>query len=156
MIVTQDCDLEQDWKAQVEHQSRGLEDPGDKGLRHIMLVPAYVADAFREGQHIEGRTMRPWNTKEIERVQKQEHKRYDYLSRESGLLEQNLVVDFKHYFTVERDCFYRNSKETGAFEYLCTLGILYREALTRRFCEYLSRIGFPEQNALVLGLNSDA
>jgi len=152
VIVTQDCDLEQDWAAREEQRRQARSDPGDQALTHIMLVPAFVAEAFAAGTHFADRRMEGWGSKRFKHIEEHTLVRYHFLTREEGLLEQNLVVDFKHYFTVDRDCFYRQAKEARTFDYLCSLGILYREAFSRRFSEYLSRIGFPPTNVQVLGL----
>jgi len=158
IVLTQECDLQQDWNAfreldSIEPEEESRRPLEDKLLRHIIFAPCYVADMFRKGDHVAGRIMNTWNDKQWgNQISKNKHIRYYYLSREEGLLEQNLVVDFKHYFTVERGTFYTHAK--SEYEYVCSVAILYRDALSRRFAEYLSRIAFPETDELVKGTKS--
>jgi len=159
VLLSQDCDLQQDWDANLGlmkltsadiEERRKLE---DKILRHLILAPCYIAKAFREGEHIEERHMQTWNKKEMEKqIKENKHIRYHFLPNEPGLQEQNLVVDFKHYFSMQRDQFYELAKRRHEFEYVCSIALLYREALSKRFGEYLSRIGFPNEDELVNGM----
>jgi hypothetical protein len=156
VLLSQDCDLQQDWDANLElmkltstdiKERRKLE---DKLLRHLILAPCYVAEAFKDGIHIKERYMQTWNTKEMEKqIKANKHIRYHFLPSEPGLQEQNLVVDFKHYFSIQRDQFYELAKRRGKFEYVCSIAVLYREALSKRFGDYLSRIGFPNGDELM-------
>ena len=158
VLLSQDCDLQQDWDANLElmkltstdiEQKRKLE---DKILRHLILAPCYVAEAFKDGVHIEGRHMQTWNTKQMDKqIKENKHIRYHFLPSEPGLQEQNLVVDFKHYFSIQRAQFYELAKARGEFTYVCSIALLYREALSKRFGDYLSRIGFPNEDELVRG-----
>jgi len=158
IVLTQECDLQQDWNAfreldSVEPEEESRRSLEDKLLRHIIFAPCYVAAKFREGTHVKGRIMNTWNSKQWQsQICENKHIRYYYLPRKEGLLEQDLVVDFKHYFTVERATFYTHAKRE--YEYVCSVAILYRDALARRFAEYLSRIGFPEVDQLVKGTKS--
>lgn len=51
-----------------------------------------------------------------------------------------LVIDFKHYYAIPRDTLFRMYPE----HYLVTINQLFRESLSQRFSNYLSRIGLPE------------
>lgn len=156
VLLSQDCDLEQDWNATLElmkltgshiEERRKLE---DKILRHLIFAPCYVLEAFREGTHIEGRHMQTWTAKQVKRqIKENKHIRYHFLPSELGLQEQNLVVDFKHYFSIQRDQFYELAKMRDEFAYVCSVALLYREALSKRFGDYLSRIGFPNEDELM-------
>lgn len=50
------------------------------------------------------------------------------------------VIDFKHFFTVPVDVVYKQRKTI----YIATIGELYREELSQRFANFLSRIGLPD------------
>jgi len=159
VILSQECDLEQDWKAYTEQpgEPNGADyqqySQEDKLLRHIMLAPCYVADAFREGVHIANRQMRTIPDGEWKKnISENKHIRYHCLPECEGFLQQDLVVDFKHYFTIERDAFYAKARKD--FTYVCSVAVLYRDAMARRFAEYLSRIGFPERDQVVKGTKS--
>lgn len=63
--------------------------------------------------------------------------RYHYLKfKEDDKPE--LIVDFKHFFTVNRDFLYKQLNKR-----LYSLDDLFRENLSLRFCNYVSRIGLP-------------
>ena len=54
------------------------------------------------------------------------------------------VIDFKHYFTinVEQAIKYKSNKDKFQF----TLDKLFKESVSQRFANYLSRIGLPESD----------
>ena len=142
-VLTQDCDLEQDWDAhkKVSERGGGLTD-ADKYLRHLILAPCYVLEQFLGGTHIGGRAMKKWPRKEFENyVRDDKHVRYHCLPSHGEYGVPDLVVDFKHYFSIERDAFYSGTKQQAS--YICSLGLLHRQALAQRFASYLSRVGIP-------------
>lgn len=55
-----------------------------------------------------------------------------------------LVIDFKHYYTIPTEEMYEAYKEN----YLASVEPLYREDLSQRFANYLSRIGLPTKTPL--------
>jgi len=144
VVLTQDCDLEQDWNANIRKVCEEGAQRDDKILRHILLAPCYVAEQFQSGEHIEGRRMHSWNSKEFKKVRDNKLIRYHYLPHQDGLPLPNLVIDFKHYFTVERDLFYAQLKQYR----ICSLKLLFREALSQRFAAYLARIGIPSDGTI--------
>jgi len=123
IVLTQDCDLEQDWNANIRKVCEEGAQRDDKILRHILLAPCYV---------------------EFGKVRDNKHIRYHYLPHQDGLPLPDLVIDFKHYFTVERDLFYAQLKEYR----ICSLKLLFREALSQRFAAYLARIGIPSDGTI--------
>jgi len=96
--------------------------------------------------------MQTWTAKQMNKqIKENKHIRYHFLPSEPGFQEQNLVVDFKHYFSIQRTQFYELAKVRSEFAYVCSIALLYREALSKRFSDYLSRIGFPNEDELVSG-----
>jgi len=67
--------------------------------------------------------------------------RYHYLGNAEEQQVPELILDFKHYFTIPRDIAYRPDFKKC---YLATMDDLFREHLSQRFANYLSRIGLPE------------
>ena len=59
-------------------------------------------------------------------------------------------MDFKHCYSVERDHFYESAKRKQESAYVCSVAILYRDALSRRFGDYMVRIGFPDDDEVVV------
>jgi len=66
------------------------------------------------------------------------HSRYHYLKEDKDKGIPELIIDFKHYYTIHIEVLY-NSED----KYLCSLDDLYKEDLSQRFASYLSRIGLP-------------
>ena len=110
----------------------------------ILLSPAYPADKLREGIHLEfigmdmskiGKT----KSSNWRKIIQNETPRYHYLDKfdEIGLID--LVIDFKRYYTLPRQYLYSIREDS----YLISLNELYREDLSNRFSNYLSRIGLP-------------
>ncbi|CAD7768730.1 hypothetical protein FHEFKHOI_01493 [Candidatus Methanoperedenaceae archaeon GB50] len=48
IVLTQDCDLEQDFNNRNQ-----ISDKHDKYMESILVCPAYLAEEFREGRHLE-------------------------------------------------------------------------------------------------------
>lgn len=137
VVLTQDCDLEQDFNNRNQ-----ISDKHDKYMESILVCPAYLAEEFREGNHLEefGLKMEKWNSKRYKQIKTQNNYRYHYLDGYPPYQIPNLVLDFKHYYTIPRDVIYF-AKENG--HYLASLRQLFREDLSHRFSFFLSRIGLP-------------
>jgi hypothetical protein len=138
IVLTQDCDLEQDYKNR-EAPEKGH----DKYIPCVLLAPAYLAEQLRDGVHLKdvGLSMQKivsnlWNS-----VKKNQSLRYHFLAKNLDFNIPDLVVDFKHYFTIPRNFF---CEIVIKDKYTASLAPLYREHLSDRFTHYLSRIGLPE------------
>jgi hypothetical protein len=136
VVMNQDCDLDLD----VLEREKGKTQ--DKNLLSILLCPAYQDEEFYRGDHLSASKwkMREMTAdKEREKIKKGSLDRYHYLEGDSELQVPNLVLDFKHFFTVSRDLLYKQKKRI----YLVTINELFRERLSQRFANYLSRFGLP-------------
>jgi hypothetical protein len=142
IVLSQECDLEWDWQNYRELESSEENSKHDKLLRHIILAPCYPFELFLEGNHIEGRCMGIWKGFR-KPIKQNNHKRFHFLVKQDEINLPNLVVDFKHYFTLDRDVFYKMRTKPG--KYVCSLDRLYREELSRRFAAYQARIGLPDE-----------
>jgi hypothetical protein len=136
VVMTQDCDLQWDYATRkniINH---------DKYLPTILICPAYLAESLRAGTHLNelGQTMHKWNSDKFKDIKKQNNDRFHFLESNSNMQIAELVVDFKHYYTISRDVFYHVYHE----KYLASLNQLYREYLSQRFVNYLCRIGLPD------------
>lgn len=139
VLLTQDCDLEQDHV----NRAKASSDTQDKFLQSILVCPAYGVDDFRQGKHLEKLElqMQSFSQKNFDKIKRNQIYRYHYLPANRDLQVPELVVDFKHYFTGPRDRIYDDYRSE---HYLATLQILFRDELSSRFAHYLSRIGLPE------------
>lgn len=138
IILSQDCDLEQDFKNRNENDSQ----KHDAYLQSILVCPAYLSDHFREGDHLKEfeLKMEYKNSQKFSAIKRNLDPRYHYLDQDPNLQVPNLIVDFKHYYTLPVDFLY---KIYGA-HYIASLNELFREAISQRFSFYFSRIGLPE------------
>lgn len=138
VLLSQDCDLEHDFRNRNDTSST----LNDKYLQSLLVCPAYPAQSLREGKHLErvGLTMRPIDSSASwKRLIQLNDARYHFLESSPDLQVPELVIDFKHYLTVPRDIIY------GSNSYLATIEIVYRDHLSARFAQYLSRIGLPDR-----------
>jgi hypothetical protein len=151
-LITQDCDLEWDHRLRYKAAAKAVH---DKLLDTVLLCPAYPAQRLREGTHLseievneKGEEqvakkvdMQKFNSDMWSNLRKNMYERYHYLPGNDALHIPELALDFKRYQTVKRealiDC-------RAAKRGLGTLDLLFREDLSVRFANYLSRIGLPE------------
>lgn len=138
VVLTQDCDLEQDDSARKEKPKRN----DDKFLQSVLLCPAYQSLKVRAGTHLEElkMTMQSFHSANWSLLKQNNMHRYHFLPEEPEFQLTELVLDFKQYFTSPREFFCARYKKN----YVTTLGPLFRELLSQRFANYLSRIGLPE------------
>lgn len=145
VVLSQDCDLESDYSERLKNKERkksGKKIIHDKYLHTILLCPAYLLSEFIQGKHLADLNMNDGlgtqrNLKKLK--ENNELKRYHFIKGDTSLGLPDLIVDFKHFFTVPRDeiCTMRNKI------YIVTLAELFREELSQRFTNFLSRIGLP-------------
>lgn len=142
VVMTQDCDLEQDSKYKIKGQRPPTDD--DKRLLSVLLVPLYNAEHVFQGAHLADlqMTMTQINKKKPPgtSLMQNERPRYHYLEfpNETPIVPQ--IADFKHYFSINLS--YLESLRSKQF--VCRISDLFREDLSQRFAAYLARIGLPE------------
>lgn len=155
IIMTQDCDLESDRRNHddlfkllgedcnsLDEDEESEKENHDKFLHSILVCPAYPAKQLKKGDHLKGLGLKmqkidsntQWNF-----IKNNQNPRYHFLRKDVDLQIPDLVIDFKHYYTVPRDILYDTIKD----HYLGTISELFREFLSQRFAFYLSRIGLP-------------
>lgn len=145
IVLSQECDLEQDYVNRQKAEGEVNEDvKHDKYLPTILLAPAYLGQSLREGNHLAllNLRMERYNSSRWDPITKNENKRYHFISSATEINVPELVVDFKHYFTVPRDFFYPTFFNER--HYVASLNPLFREDLSSRFGHFLSRIGTPD------------
>jgi hypothetical protein len=137
--MTQDCDLKQDYTNRNDPEKAEKQ---DQYLQSILICPAYPAETFRAGQHLKsiGLIMEQHNSKMYPLIKKQRNIRYHYFPSDLDKGIQELIIDFKHYYSLPRDYFYNYFPKN----YVATISPLFRESLSDRFTHYLARIGLPE------------
>lgn len=144
VVLTQACDLQQDFDARIRIRD-GSGKNQDKLLISVIVAPIYNFEDFRMGTHLDqlGMTMQiqgSRNKSKCENIIKNETKRYHYLKFEDETPLVESVIDFKHYFTVTVNYL----TQIYGSNYVCSIESLYRELISQRFSNFLSRIGLPD------------
>ena len=134
VCLNQECDLENDFNCSTNK---------DVKLLHIAIAPAFNFEDFLSGTHwagiFDGNLTAKRKETKSKLIMDNEITRFHYLNfPETGMPE--LVVDFKHFFTINRSVLY---KDIG--KRLCSLDDLFKEKLSQRFSNFISRIGLPEE-----------
>lgn len=139
VLLSQDCDLEHDFNNRADTAALKK----DKFLQSLLICPAYPAEDFRAGNHLQefGMKMENFNSERFGIIKRNSHPRYHFLDEDQDNQVPPLAVDFKHYLTVPREVFYKDHFQD---HYVATIEIMYRDNLSGRFAHYLSRIGLPE------------
>ncbi len=139
IILTQDCDLSQDFLYRS-----GEKENQDKILLSVIAAPLYNIEQVYLGQHLEelNLKMTPINKNRTagSDLRNNLKPRYHYLEFPPSINLTNLVIDFKHYFTLNINYLLKIRK----FNWICRVKELYREDISQRFASFLSRIGLPE------------
>lgn len=141
IVLTQDCDLTWDYSSRSSEKGND-----DKLLFSVIVAPMYNYEHFINGEHLSdlGQTMQTISSKKEKTDNKflrhNETPRYHYLEFDDTIPLVNSVIDFKHYFTVNVERLQEHKKS----HYVCTVSELFREQISQRFANYLSRIGLPE------------
>ncbi len=140
IVLTQDCDLEQDYKLQRDHEKKVK----DKLLLSVLVAPLYNATHVVLGEHLSqlkiGMEPINWNKTPGKFLKNNDRPRYHYLEFPDDINVVPSIIDFKHYFSVNASYLSQHKKSN----YVCTLSSLYREDVLQRFAAFLSRIGLPD------------
>jgi hypothetical protein len=141
MILTQECDLEEHFRlCSTNSKEANL----DKLLLSVLVAPLYNADHLRNGKHLSELdiNVERINSERWGPVVKNMMPRFHYLEFPETAELVPLVIDFKHYFSVNLEYLKRVREE----RYITTVAELFRERISQRFANYLSRIGLPDVN----------
>lgn len=139
IVLTQECDLELDYRAR-----KGLinEYPQDNILMSIIVSPVYNAEQVFVGKHLEeidNRQMQTIFGNLKDRIKASEVARYYFLNFHPNENMNDLIIDFKHYFSLNAEALEKIKSNNFAF----SIPELYREDISLKFADYLARIGLP-------------
>ena len=139
IVLSQDCDLQQDKKV----RSVSID---DKALVSVLVAPLYNFEQFVNGEHldtlgitIEEKIYKKANGTPRRNLEHNETPRFHYIKFPKDVQMADAVVDFKHYFTVNATYLERMIKTNR----VCCLPPVFRERISQRFANFLSRIGLP-------------
>lgn len=135
VCLNQECDLENDYN----HRQNDLEKDGC--LLHLAIAPAFIFDQYLTGTHWGGIFVANKGQKRtdtiINKIIDNEIPRYHYLKFSDSDMPE-LIIDFKHFFTINRFCLYEQFDKR-----ICSIDDLFRENISQRFSNYIARIGLP-------------
>lgn len=135
VVLTQACDLEQDFENRNEKK-----ETDDKKIQSVLVCPAYASKELKKGEHLSkaGLKMTSYSSNLWKTIKKNNNLRYHFLETNPDMGLPELIIDFKHYYTIPMESMYENKEY-----YLCSMDNLFKEDLSQRFASYLSRIGLP-------------
>ncbi|WP_412536991.1 hypothetical protein [Marinobacter sp. MIT932201] len=140
IVLTQDCDLSQDYKFRWSKASTPNE---DKWLMSVIVAPIYNLEHVFSGEHLSELEMTmaqiSRNKTPGKNLRNNETPRYHFLEFPDRLTLPPSVIDFKHYFSVNVAYLKKHKRNN----FVCQVSDLYREDISHRFASYLSRIGLP-------------
>lgn len=142
VVLTQDCDLEQDFKFRYGRPRTKIKTQ-DKLILSVLVAPLYNAEHVYLGEHLIelGIQMETINkTKSHGKfLRNNTNPRYHYVKFPKEIPIVDSVIDFKHYFSVN----VRYLKMEKKQDFICRLPPLYREDVSQRYASFLARIGLP-------------
>lgn len=141
IVLTQDCDLEQDYFVRFPSEARPVKDQ-DKKLLSVLVAPLYNVEHLKEGEHLSKLSlkMQKIDSKRLRIIKSNQTPRYHFLEFPDDTAVADSVIDFKHYFSVNVE-YLRRAKGK---RFVCKVSELFREDISQRFASFLSRIGLPE------------
>ena len=135
VCLNQECDLEKDFKNKGQTLC-------NNNLLHIGIAPAFIYEQFLNGSHwgeiFDSSSSQKDGDTIIKKIKDNEIPRYHYLKFSDANMPE-LVIDFKHFFTINRDFLYSQLGKR-----MCSMDDLFKEKINQRFSYYISRIGLPE------------
>jgi hypothetical protein len=150
IVLTQDCDLAQDdncrekqekYQKQANRENLEDEENQDKIILSVLVAPLYNVDHVYQGEHLSLLNLKmgriPKTRTPGDYLRKNERPRYHFIEFPERIVPS--VIDFKHYFCVNVE-YLREIREQN---YIFTVSKLFREQISQRFANYLSRIGLP-------------
>lgn len=150
VVLSQECDLEQDGHGRNElletlEQDKKAENV-DKLVPCVLVCPAWPAEQFHEGQHMErfGLRVKRKTSAQYRTIRQNLDPRYHFLTSWRQLQVPASVIDFKHFFTIPTSTL--RAAYGSSENYIALLTCPYREDLSQRFAAFLSRVGVPLQH----------
>jgi hypothetical protein len=138
VCLNQECDLESDFN---------LTSNKDSKLLHLAIAPAFNFEEFLTGNHwgdiFENSKGGKRKDTKINLIIDNEIPRYHYLNFSSKDKMPELIIDFKHFFSINKDFLYSKIDQR-----ICSIDDLYKEKISQRFSHFISRIGLPEEKII--------
>jgi len=149
IIISQACDVIA--MSEFESIKKGK---ATKYMPSILLCPIYDQALLKDGKHldelekefefkfIQTQDEKIYNSNDLNIVKKDWHYRFHLLTiqQEEKKVMENVIIDFKHYFTVSPNYLWKNRRNR-----IMRLEDIYAEQITLKFATYLSRVAMPDE-----------
>lgn len=141
LVLTQDCDLEQN---KTNRLNSNTEANGnlilDKHLISVIVAPLYNSEHLFSGEHLDliGIKALKHSSDQKKLIKTNQNQRYHFIEFSESQTLPDSVIDFKHYFSISLE-----HLENNPDNFICGVSPIYRELISQRFSNYLSRIGLP-------------
>jgi hypothetical protein len=164
IVISQDCDLDWDYKENLNLQEidvDAIEDKNEKAkylqkmnklIPNIFLCMADHVESLRfRDDHFPVGTTREITAKAWTKIQQNKDERYHFLQSVSNLQDAlgdglpELGCDFKKYFSIPARELYKRI-ENGEAIRRCVIKSPYKEHFIRRFYNFQSRVALPEEH----------
>lgn len=163
VIMSQDCDLNEDYQFRYDIPKKHKDH--DKIMFSLLVAPIYTAAQVLCGDHLslldppnmmsessrdenkmKMQDLRKENTPSqpksvYEHMKNNEIPRYHFLTFPTSVDISDAFIDFKHYFSINVN--YLEELKRNKNNFVCRIDMPYRESISQRFSNYLSRIGLP-------------
>lgn len=144
IVLSQDCDLEQDFNARYPSGKPQLDraeaDVHPSALSHILLCDAHEENELRK------RLPESTGSKDFRRIAQNQNERYHRIESaeiaDTGSAVEALFLDFRRHFSVPCPDFYEQL-DLGAVGRTARLPAYYLHDLNHRFYSYLARVAIP-------------
>lgn len=146
IVLSQECDLEQNCKERASFTDKNFETvKHDKFLVSLLCAPLYNAEHLFSGEHLSYLKIQAdkKSTDQKKFIKSNRESRYHYLELDGNIEIVPSVIDFKHYFSISLPLLENNISNR-----ICSIRPIFRESISQRFTNYLSRIGLPEKIAI--------
>lgn len=140
-VASQDCDLLQDFNAD-EHT--------DKKIESIMILPLFFYEKFTKWNYIQydiddktfEKEVHHYNSEQRNFIMNNNNPRFHYIKwfKSNNISIDDLIIDFKFFMSAPKDLIY----DVYFDNYVCTMSELFREQVSQRFANFISRIWLPE------------
>jgi len=141
IVLTQDCDLQ--WDFNQRWSRKNISNNQDKWLLSVLVAPLYNVEHVYNGEHLSELHM---TMQKIERDRtpgtyliQNNNPRYHYIKFPNNVDIVDSIIDFKHYFSVNVEYLKSIKKES----FICRISDLFKEDISFRFANFLSRVGLP-------------
>lgn len=138
LVLSQDCDLKQYFNKKNREKNNNV---FNQYLPNVLITPCYYKEDFKSGENLSFLNIiqEHHNSDQIKLINQERESRYHYIKSCDTFGIPELYIDFKIYYTISPDNLFRLYDKC----YVATINALFRERITQRYTNYISRIGLP-------------